>query len=133
VIDDCQATELAIEIKKIEGTACKNTRYTVKPFQDTGCAPGPRGQYNITHLNPLDGTAKEVTVYLDDSPPSISCRFNHAPHVERNNSVSTDGKTLYHMMSDSVGSRLKLNNAEFFYTLNVSTHGSTNLCCSAST
>jgi hypothetical protein len=133
VIDDCQATELAIEIKKIEGTACKNTRYTVKPIQDTGCTPGPRGQYNITHLNPLDGTAKEVTVHLDDSPPSITCGFNHASHVKSNNSVSADGKTLYHRLENSVGSRLKLNKAEFFYTINVSTRGSTRLCCSAST
>jgi hypothetical protein len=135
VIDDCPvpATELGIEIKKIEGTACKDTRYTVKPIQDTGCAPGPRGQYNITHLNPLDGTAKEVTVYLDDSPPSIICGFNHAPHVERNNSVSADGKTLYHRLGGNVGSRLELHNAEFFYAINVSTRGSTLFCCSAST
>ena len=133
VIDDCPATKLDIEIKNIEGTACKNTRYTVKPIQDTGCIPGPRGQYNITHLNPLDGTAKEVTVYLDDSPPSITCGFNHAPHVKRNNSVSADGKTLYHRLGGSVGSRLELHNAEFFYAINVSTRGSTLLCCSAST
>jgi hypothetical protein len=127
VIDDCPATRLDIEIKKIDGTACKNTRYTVKPIQDTGCDPGPRGQYNITHLNPLDGTAKEVTVYLDDSPPSITCGFYHAPHVKRNNSVSTDGKTLYHRLGDSVGSRLKLHNAEFFYNVNVSAQGSARL------
>ena len=133
VIDDCPLTKLGIEIRKIEGTACKNTRYTVKPIQDTGCAPGPWGQYNITHLNPLDGTAKEVTVYLDDSPPSITCGFNHAPHVKRNNSVSADGKTLYHRLGGSVGSRLELHNAEFFYAINVSTRGSTLLCCSAST
>ena len=119
--------------RKNDGTACKNTRYTVKPIQDTGCAPGPRLNTAITHLNPLDGSAKEVTVYLDDSPPSITCGFNHAPHVKRNNSVSTDGKTLYHRLGDSVGSRLKLNNAEFFYTVNVSTHGSAIVCCSAST
>ena len=133
VIDDCPATGLDIEIEKIDGTACKNTRYTVKPIQDTGCAPGPRLNTTITHINPLDGTAKEVTVYLDDSPPSITCGFNHSPHVKRNNSVSTDGKTLYHRLGDSVGSRLKLNSAEFFYTVNVSTHGSARLFCSAST
>jgi hypothetical protein len=121
VIDDCPATRLDIEIEKIEGTACKNTRYTVKPIQDTGCAPGPRGQHNITHLNPLDGTTKEVTVYLDDSQPNITCGFNHSIHVKRNNSVSADGKTLYHRLVDSVGSHLKLNNAELFYTINVST------------
>ncbi len=132
-IDDCPATKLNIDIRKIDGTACKNTRYTVKPIQDTGCATGPRLNTTITHLNPLDGSAKEVTVYLDDSPPSITCGFNNAPHVKRNNSVSTDGKTLYHRLGDSVGSRLKLNNAEFFYTINVSTHESARVCCSAST
>jgi hypothetical protein len=104
VIDDCPATELDIEIKKIEGTACKNTRYTVKPFQDTDCAPGPRMNTTITHLNPLDGTAKEVIVYLDDSPPSIKCGFHHTPHVKRNNSISADGKTLYHRLGGNVGS-----------------------------
>jgi hypothetical protein len=133
VIDDCPATGLDIEIEKIDGTACKNTRYTVKPIQDTGCAPGPRLNTTITHLNPLDGNSKEVTVYLDDSPPSIKCGFNHAPHVKINNSVSTDGKTLYHRLGNSVGSRLKLHNADFFYTINVSTHGSARLCCSALT
>jgi hypothetical protein len=120
VIDDClTTTELDIEIKHIGG-ACNSTRYTVKPIQDTGCASGPRGEHNITHLNPLDGTAEEVTVYLDESPPSITCGFNHAPHLSRNNSVSTNGKTLYHRLGDSVGSRMKLNNAEFFYSVNVS-------------
>lgn len=132
VIDDCPSTMLDIEIEKIGGE-CKNTRYTVKPFQDTDCAPGPRGQYNITHLNPLDGTAKEVTVYLDDSPPSITCGFNHALHVKRNNSISADGKTLYHRLGGSVGSRLEMHNAEFFYIVNVSTRRSTRLCCSVST
>ena len=133
VIDDCPATELDIEIKKIEGTACNKTRYTVKPFQDTDCAPGPRMNTTITHLNPLDGTAKEVTVHLDEAPPSITCGFYPDPHVKSNNSVSADGKTLYHRLENSVGSRLKLNKAEFFYTINVSTRGSTRLCCSAST
>jgi hypothetical protein len=128
VIDDCPATELDMEIKKIGGT-CKNTRFTVKPIQDTGCAPGPRGERNITHLNPLDGTAEEVTVFLDDTAPSITCGFNHAHHANRNNSVSANGKTLYHRLGDSVGSRLKLNNAEFFYTVNVSTRGSKFLYC----
>jgi hypothetical protein len=123
VIDDCPATELDMEIKKIGGT-CKNTHFMVKPFQDTGCAPGLRGERNITHVNPLDGIAEEVTVYLDESPPRITCGFNHAPHVSRNNSVSTNGKTLYHRLGNSVGSRLKLNNADFFYTVNVSSpHG----------
>ena len=128
VIDDCPATELDIEIKKIGGE-CNKTRYTVKPFQDTDCAPGPRMNTTITHLNPLDGTAKEVIVYLDDSPPSITCGFNHAPHVKRNNSVSADSKTLYHRLGNSVGSHLKLNNAEFFYTINVSTHGYAFVLC----
>jgi hypothetical protein len=126
VIDDCLATELDMEIKKIGGT-CNNTRYIVKPIQDTGCAPGPRGERNITHLNPLTGTAEEVTVHLDESPPSITCGFNHAPHMKRNNSVSTNGKTLYHRLSNSAGSRLNLNKAEFFYTINVSTNGSMTL------
>ena len=121
VIDDCPATELDVEIKKIGGT-CNNTRYTVKPVQDTHCAPGPRGEHNIAHLNPLEGTAEEVTVYLDDSPPSITCGFNRAPHVNRNNSVSKNSKTLYHRLGNSVGSHLKLNNAEFFYTVTVSNH-----------
>jgi hypothetical protein len=143
VIDDCPSTRLDMEVKKIGGT-CKSTRYSVKPIQDTGCAPGSRGELNttqlnpldatveeetvgsrggrnITHLNPLDGTAEEVTVYLDELPPSVSCGFNQAPHVMRNNSVSANGKTLYHRLGDIVGSRLKLNNAEFFYTFNVST------------
>ncbi len=120
VIDDCPiTTKLNIEIKKISG-ACNSTRYAVKPIQDTGCGSGPRGEHNITHLNPLDGIVEEVTVYLDESPPVITCGFNHAPHVNRNNSVSTNGKTLYHRLGDSVGSRLKLNNAEFFYTVDVS-------------
>ncbi len=123
VIDDCSATEtkLDVEIKRIGGT-CNSTRYTVKPIQDTHCAPGPQGERNITHLNPLEGTVEEVTVYLDDSPPSITCGFNGAPHVNRNNSVSTNSKTLYHRLGNSVGSHLLLNNAEFFYTVNVSTH-----------
>jgi hypothetical protein len=130
VIDDCPTTELNIEIKKIGGT-CNDTRYTVKPIQDTGCAAGTRGEQNIVHLNPLDGTAEEVRVYLDESPPSITCGFNHAPHVNRNNSVSTNGKTLYHRLGDdSVGSRMKLNNAEFFYTVNVSSPLESRLCCS---
>jgi hypothetical protein len=120
VIDDCMATKLDVEVKKIGGT-CKNTLYAVKPIQDTGCAPGPRGEHNITHLNPLDGITEEVTVYLDESPPSITCGFNHAPHVNRNNSVSSNGKTLYHRLGDSVGSRQKLNNAEFFYNVDVRT------------
>jgi hypothetical protein len=119
VIDDCPATKLDTEIKKTGGT-CKNTRFTVKPIQDSGCAPGPRGDRNITHLNPLDGIAEEVTVYLDEMAPSITCGFNRAPHVNRNNTVSANGKTLYHTLSDSAGSRLKLNNAEFFFTINVS-------------
>jgi hypothetical protein len=119
-IDDCPATELDIEINKIGGT-CKNTMFSVKPIQDTGCAPGARGEHNITHINPLAGIVEEVTVHLDESPPSITCGFNHAPHVKRNNSVSTNGKTLYHRLGDSVGSRLKLNNAEFFYSVDVST------------
>ncbi len=124
VIDDCpMTTKLDIEIKKISGT-CNSTRYAVKPIQDTGCAAGPWGEHNITHLNPLDGIADEVTVYLDESPPMITCGFNNAPHVNRNNSVSTNGKTLYHRLGDNVGSRLKLNNAEFFYTVDVSTLGS---------
>jgi hypothetical protein len=124
VIDDCPTTELNIEIIKIGGT-CNDTRYTVKPFQDTGCVPGTRGEQNIVHLNPLDGTAEEIRVILDESPPSITCGFNHAPHLNRNNSVSTNGKTLYHRLGDdSVGSRMTLNNAEFFYTVNVSSpHG----------
>ncbi|KAL3808365.1 hypothetical protein ACHAXA_006590, partial [Cyclostephanos tholiformis] len=78
----------------------------------------PRGDRNITHLNPLDGIAEEVTVYLDEMAPSITCGFNRAPHVNRNNTVSANGKTLYHTLSDSAGSRLKLNNAEFFFTIN---------------
>ena len=132
VIDDCSATKLDIEIKKIGGE-CNKTRYTVKPIQNTGCAPGTQGEFNITHINPLNGTSKEVTVHLDESPPSITCGFNHASHVKSNNSVSADGKTLYHRLENSVGSRLKLNKAEFFYTINVSTRGSLRLCCSAST
>ena len=127
MIDDCpRTTELDIEIKKISGT-CNSTRYAVKPIQDTGCAAGHRGEHNITHLNPLDGIAEEVTVYLDESPPRITCGFNHAPHVNRNNSVSTNGKTLYHRLGDSAGSHLKLNNAEFFYTVDVSTLGNKTL------
>ena len=123
VIDDCPSptTMLDVEITKIGGT-CKNTRFIVKPIQDTGCDPGPRGEQNITHLNPLDGTAEEVTVYLDELPPSITCGFNRAPHMKINNSVSANGKTLYHRLGDSMGSHLKLNYAEFFYTVNVSTH-----------
>jgi hypothetical protein len=127
VIDDCPATELDIEINKIGGT-CKNTRFTVKPIQDTGCVAGPRGERNISHLNPLDGTAEDVTVYLDDAAPSITCGFNRASHVNRNNSVSVNGKTLYHRLGDSVGSRLKLNNAGFFYTVNVSISPKRDLC-----
>ncbi len=133
VIDDCPATGLDIEIKKIGGTSCKNTRYTIKPIQNTGCAPGTQGEFNITHINPLDGTSEEVTVHLDESPPSITCGFYPDPHVKKNNSVSADGKTLYHRLENSVGSRLKLHNADFFYTVNVSTHGSIRLCYSAST
>ena len=127
VIDDCPATELDVEINKIGGT-CKNTRFTVKPIQDTGCVAGPRGERNISHLNPLDGTAEDVTVYLDDAAPSITCGFNRASHVNRNNSVSVNGKTLYHRLGDSVGSRLKLNNAGFFYTVNVSISPKRDLC-----
>ncbi len=123
MIDDCPATELDIEIKKIGGT-CKNTLFSVEPIQDTGCDPSPRGEYNITHLNPLTGIVEEVVVHLYELPPTITCGFNHAPHVNRNNSVSANGKTLYHRLSDSVGSRLKLHNAEFFYSINVRTHES---------
>jgi hypothetical protein len=120
VIDDCPATGLDIEIKKIGGSSCKNTRYTIKPIQNTGCAPGTQGEFNITHINPLDGTSEEVTVHLDESPPSITCGFYPDPHVKKNNSVSADGKTLYHRLENSAGSRLILNKAEFFYTINVS-------------
>jgi hypothetical protein len=127
-VDDCSATKLDIEIKKIGGE-CNKTHYTVKPIQNTGCTPGTQGEFNITHINPLNGTSEEVTVHLDASPPSITCGFYPDPHVKSNNSVSADGKTLYHRLENSVGSRLKLNKAEFFYTINVSIAKSSILCC----
>ena len=124
VIDDCQlASKLDVNITQVAGS-CNATRYQITPIQNTDCpASGPNpSKHNITHVNPLNGASKEVIVQLDMLPPIIKCGFNSTLHLKRNNSVSSDGKTLYHraVNSSNSGLHLMMKKAEFFYDITVS-------------
>jgi len=120
VIDDCQsASKLNVNITQVAGS-CNLTRFQITPVQNTEClASGPNpNKNNITHVNPLNGASKEVIVQLDTLPPIIKCGFNSTLHLERDNAVSSDGKTLYHRVVNSLDMMMK--KAEFFYNVNVS-------------
>jgi hypothetical protein len=128
VIDDCQSvSKLDVNITQVAGTSCNATRYQITPIQNTGTnctASGPNpSKHNITHVNPLNGASKEVEVQLDMLPTIIKCGFNSTLHLKRNNSVSSDGKTLYHRAvnnSSNSGLHLMMKKAEFFYDITVS-------------
>ena len=130
VIDDCQsASKLDVNIIQVAGS-CNATRYQITPIQNTSSiqntsclASGPNpSKHNISHVNPLNGASKEVLVQLDTLPPIIKCGFNSTLHLKRNNSVSSDGKTLYHraVNSSDSGLHLMMKKAEFFYDITVS-------------
>ena len=127
--DDCApSTKLSVTIDYERGE-CQNTVYRLEPFQDypecNDLDDAKIGPFNLTFQNPLNGTAREVTVQLDEVAPVVECGFL-VPNTNSANMV--DGKTLYHYLlkTDGGGRRLndaRLKNAGFFYNVTVSS------CC----
>ena len=123
--DDCApSTKLSVTIDYERGE-CQNTVYKLEPFQDyPECNDRTDvGPFNLTFQNPLNGTAREVTVQLDEVAPAVECGFL-VPNANSANMV--DGKTLYHYMLKTEGGGRRLNDARlkdagFFYDVTVST------------
>jgi len=127
--DDCApSTKLSVTIEYDRGL-CQNTVYKLEPFQDyPECNDRTDiGPFNLTFQNPLNGTAREVTVQLDEEAPVVECGFL-APNANNANMVDGDGKTLYHYMLKTEGGGRRLNdarlkNSRFFYKVIVSACG----------
>lgn len=119
--DDCApTTKLDVTIEKTDGTSCDNTEYTITPSQnypECDSLTIGAGPFNISFVNPLYGNTKTVTLQLDEEAPTVECGF-----IPNSNSINViEGKTLYHYMlkSDRAGDRLE--DAQFFYDVTVST------------
>lgn len=117
--DDCSATnKLSIEIEHQEGTFCRESKWTITPWQDIPACNdrGEVGAFNIPFVNPLPGIAREVAVPLDAEAPAVACGFR----PDSNSINVVDGKTLYHYMltTDTDGSQLR--DARFVYNVTVS-------------
>ena len=114
--DDCApTTNLDVTIEKTEGTSCDNTEYTITPSQNYPDADPSNS--NLGFENPLPGASRTVTLQLDDEAPTVECGF-----IPNSNSINViDGKTLYHYMlkSDRAGDRLE--DAQLYYDVTVST------------
>lgn len=124
--DDCApTTNLDVTIEKTEGTSCDNTEYTITPSQDypecNNRTDVVRGIFKIPFENPLIGTTKTVTLQLDQEAPAVECGFIIPNSNSINKIDEIDGKTLYHYMlkSDRAGDRLE--DAQFYYNVTVST------------
>ncbi|KAL3778621.1 hypothetical protein ACHAW5_005068 [Stephanodiscus triporus] len=112
-IDDCQLSQ-DIEVKiDYKSGSCSETVYTVMPQQTVpGCnGTNPVGPFNVTNINPLFGSPREVTVQLDAVPPVVTCGFK-TPGIGINQ-ISSDLKTLYHYILDD--DKFRLNKAQFFH------------------
>ena len=105
---------------------CQDTKYTVTPFQDYPDCNDVEdvGPFNLTFVNPLNGTSRDVTVQLDEVDPVVTCGF----FVPNDNSINVvNDKTLYHYMLKTEGGGRRLNDARlkdsgFFYNVTVSAH-----------
>ena len=106
---------------------CQDTKYTVTPFQDYPDCNNVTdvGPFNLTFVNPLNGTSRDVTVQLDKDAPIVECGF----FVPNANSINVvNDKSLYHYMLKTEGGGRRLNDARlkdagFFYNVTVSTRG----------
>jgi hypothetical protein len=100
-MDDCQPSDEVVVIIDKQGGSCSDTVYTVRTYQDVAACNGikPTGPFNISYINPLYGLKQEVTVQLDDKAPVVVCGFH--PPVVGINTISQDGKTLYHYIVDA--------------------------------
>jgi len=127
--DDCApSTKLTVEFDKdtTASSTCENTKYTITPFQDYPDCNGlddsnktKIGPFNLTFQNPLNGTAREVTVQFDELAPNVTCGF----FPDANSINVVDDKTLYHyMLKKDGGDNAQKQDARFFYTVTVSGH-----------
>ena len=112
-----------MEINRTRGE-CRDTVYRLEPFQDYPECNNLNdtdftkiGPFNLTFQNPLPGTAKIVTVQLDEDAPNVTCGF----FPDANSINVVDDRTLYHYMLKKDGYDAQKEDARFFYNVTVST------------